>query len=58
MVRPLEVLCALPVATPGPFFLFLAGRPLIPSQGSFILSQGCVVRNTSNDDSNAQWGEG
>lgn len=39
-------------------FFFLAGQPFIPSQGSFILSQGCVVRNISNDDSNAQCGEG
>lgn len=34
---------------------FSADRPFIPSQGSFVLSQGCVVRSISNDDSNAHW---
>lgn len=42
MVRPFGVLCALPVATLGPS----------------ILSQGFVVRNISNNDSNAQSGHG
>lgn len=40
----------------GRWGLFFSGQPFIPSQGSFILSQGCVVRNISNDDSNTQWG--
>lgn len=30
-------------------------RSFILSKGSFILSQGYVVKNISNDDSNTQW---
>lgn len=44
---------ALTAVKPGPF----ADQSFILSQGSFILSQGYVVRNISNDDSNTQWGK-
>lgn len=30
-------------------------QSFILSKGSFILSQGYVVKNISNDDSNTQW---
>lgn len=32
-------------------------RPFIGSKGSFIRSQGCVVKNISNDDSDPRWVE-
>lgn len=53
--RPLAVAAC---SSGGDTGAFLADRPFIPSQGSFILSLGCVVRNISHDDSTAHCWEG